>query len=593
MTVTLHNEGDDPLTFDCVLDVRGPDGQAAPDGMFTVDSSQVTIPGGGSHDVAVTLRPQPRTAAIYGGWLRATSGATRVVVAVGVLQEPEQYWLTVQQIGRDGEPGQAMVTLRDRDTGDDLVIDADWFSPDGFVGIRMLRDSYAMTALVETADGENPAARSMAMFANGDITLDRDMTIVLDARTAQPVAATVDRAGAVIDGASMTIALIEVGAGYAWSTGYSASDGTLLLAAPARPAPDQRLEFASHFALAADDPDGTPVRYELGFASEDGIPEILSHAVRDRDLARVDTTYRAQGAPTEIERIDSPEVSDMYVSPPSRYHVIPQPSKETLFLSADDRFTWHTTLVTQAADGAAFDLTQAVRRYPRGRHREEWNRAPVGPGFLTDAPDNAAVHHGDGIYLHLPLFSPSEPGHVTRDWVVEQTATLWRNGELVAAISSPVPIFPATPEAADYRLEVDARRAVPWSVLATQVKATWTFAAGLAADQSQAPLPLLAVRAAGHVDDGNAAPAGAPHLLALRVERQANVTMSPVTALTLEVSYDDGATWQSTPVVRIGNQGFALLFHPAAPGFVSLRTRAADRAGSTVDQTVIRAYRID
>jgi hypothetical protein len=32
--------------------------------------------------------------------------------------------------------------------------------------------------------------------------------------------------------------------------------------------------------------------------------------------------------------------------------------------------------------------------------------------------------------------------------------------------------------------------------------------------------------------------------------------------------------------------------HPAVDGFVSLRATATDGAGSTVEQTVIRAYRI-
>ncbi|MGW0590822.1 hypothetical protein [Streptosporangium sp. NPDC002607] len=35
-----------------------------------------------------------------------------------------------------------------------------------------------------------------------------------------------------------------------------------------------------------------------------------------------------------------------------------------------------------------------------------------------------------------------------------------------------------------------------------------------------------------------------------------------------------------------------LLRHPAAEGLVSLRTTSTDTVGNTVEQTVIRAYRI-
>ncbi|GAA0926792.1 hypothetical protein GCM10009560_28950 [Nonomuraea longicatena] len=35
-----------------------------------------------------------------------------------------------------------------------------------------------------------------------------------------------------------------------------------------------------------------------------------------------------------------------------------------------------------------------------------------------------------------------------------------------------------------------------------------------------------------------------------------------------------------------------MLRHPAGDGFVSLRAKATDTSGNTVEQTVIRAYRI-
>ncbi|MEV4757671.1 hypothetical protein AB0J86_21515 [Micromonospora sp. NPDC049559] len=57
--------------------------------------------------------------------------------------------------------------------------------------------------------------------------------------------------------------------------------------------------------------------------------------------------------------------------------------------------------------------------------------------------------------------------------------------------------------------------------------------------------------------------------------------------LAVEASYDDGATWNRVPV----RDGAARVRHPAGAGFVSLRATAADGAGNTVRQTVVRAYR--
>ena len=56
----------------------------------------------------------------------------------------------------------------------------------------------------------------------------------------------------------------------------------------------------------------------------------------------------------------------------------------------------------------------------------------------------------------------------------------------------------------------------------------------------------------------------------------------------VDASYDDGATWRKAKVVKTGNRWRVTL--PPGTGYVSLRLRADDTAGSAVDQTVIRAF---
>jgi hypothetical protein len=63
----------------------------------------------------------------------------------------------------------------------------------------------------------------------------------------------------------------------------------------------------------------------------------------------------------------------------------------------------------------------------------------------------------------------------------------------------------------------------------------------------------------------------------------------------VEVSYDDGATWTKAEIhgsAAAPRHQAVVLRHPAGDGFVSLRARAVDKAGDTVGQPVIRAYRI-
>jgi hypothetical protein len=56
---------------------------------------------------------------------------------------------------------------------------------------------------------------------------------------------------------------------------------------------------------------------------------------------------------------------------------------------------------------------------------------------------------------------------------------------------------------------------------------------------------------------------------------------------------DDGATWSRPALVTVGDSRLALLFHPANARFVSLRAAATDSAGNSVQQTILRAYRLE
>ncbi|MEC3982480.1 hypothetical protein, partial [Amycolatopsis sp. H20-H5] len=64
-----------------------------------------------------------------------------------------------------------------------------------------------------------------------------------------------------------------------------------------------------------------------------------------------------------------------------------------------------------------------------------------------------------------------------------------------------------------------------------------------------------------------------------------------VTALSVEISYDDGVTWQPVELTPDGPQWTAKVRHPAS-GFASLRAKATDGLGNTVSQTITRAYQI-
>jgi hypothetical protein len=103
---------------------------------------------------------------------------------------------------------------------------------------------------------------------------------------------------------------------------------------------------------------------------------------------------------------------------------------------------------------------------------------------------------------------------------------------------------------------------------------------------------VQAVRFAPDLDERNAAPAGQEFRIPVRVQRQAGAAPAGCASLTVDVSYDDGRAWQRVRLVGTGPDRVDVLTHPTGAGFVSLRASATDTAGNTVQQTIIRAYRL-
>src|SRR6266545_3498714 len=94
-----------------------------------------------------------------------------------------------------------------------------------------------------------------------------------------------------------------------------------------------------------------------------------------------------------------------------------------------------------------------------------------------------------------------------------------------------------------YRLGADLDRG-PLQALSTRVTCEWTFRSGTVGGDAWKPLPLSAVRFLPPLSGENAAPAGNTFVIPFEVQRQPGSAAGTVRELTVEVSYDDGATWR-------------------------------------------------
>jgi hypothetical protein len=101
------------------------------------------------------------------------------------------------------------------------------------------------------------------------------------------------------------------------------------------------------------------------------------------------------------------------------------------------------------------------------------------------------------------------------------------------------------------------------------------------------------VRFTPELSDGGRAPGGASFAVPFHVDEYGRTTPPSVIEPSIEVSYDDGASWRRAPVAADASGWVAHLEHPRGTGYVSLRTSTQDMDGNAVEQTLYRAYGLE
>lgn len=590
-TLTYRNDGTEPVTLDLTWQVDGPDGDPAPAGMFLADTSEITVPAGGTATVDITA--DTRVDALdgyYSGHLVATAGGLRVVVPVGLHREAESYELAVTHLDSTGQPADEYWTVA-------IGLDAPVGEVIPTTGVvRLPAGRYALAGLVdEFGDQERTT-----LLAQPEIDLTSDTSVTLDARAGRPISATVpDRTARPM--------LIQAGVVIAPDAGFPAKvtavAGDFGGLYSVQVGGDSAVEYLGGFVAhqwARPDGDGgftgSPYVYNLGEGFPGRLPTGYRRDVRKGELATVRHERRGEPTGNVVEWSVDASFDGVY----GFTFGVP--------IAAPESWTeYYSTRGVEWTGGLAFIevseehpfgefrgvLFSAPQRYAAGRtYRERWNEAPYGPSLLpTGAPSGRAGQLGETIVLDIPLYGDAA-GHGGYSAVDATRTALYRDGELVEELINQgdgtgwfeVPAGPAA-----YRLETSARRSV--SDLTTEVTLAWSFRSGQSGEGWQL-LPIMVVRHEPRLDRNSAAPAGRRFDIPLRVVGNEGASVEP-TKLTVQVSYDDGASWHPAKVDTRGKSPVATVHHPRTDdGYVSLRTSVTDKRGNTVEQTVIRAYRL-
>ncbi|KOV67092.1 hypothetical protein ADL00_16680 [Streptomyces sp. AS58] len=326
--------------------------------------------------------------------------------------------------------------------------------------------------------------------------------------------------------------------------------------------------------------------YDLADYHVGGVPQDPSATTDPRDLARIDQEFTPPGGRQVTEtRLDLPSYDyPPYKggSPNSLPADVAAPGHRTDWVTAGDGVTWQQSA---ALEGWGSSNTDQLTYRPGSVHKDRWFGPITRPRLISsDIPyrgesamsayvqgfgDAGSAHSGGaGMYQAISLYQGDRQLAKAEGWPTIGA------GELA-------------PERLPYRLVVDTKGDSDLTPYSTTTRTEWSFTSG-AAEGVQA-IPLVQLDYATELDAEG------------RAQRRTDLAITPVvvgsdaaqdapTSLRLDISYDDGATWQRQNLKEKKSTWHASLDAPRHAVHASIRVTAKQRNGGGVTQTVIRAF---
>ncbi|MFE9768139.1 S8 family serine peptidase [Streptomyces sp. NPDC005808] len=578
--LTYRNEGTEAVTLDLSLAATGPDGKPAPEGVFTVEDPQLTVPAGGEASTTVSADTRVGTLdGVYGAYVTASGGGQSVRTAAAVEREIESYDLTFEHIGKDGKPA---TTYKSHYVGVGGLGKGRWGDLGNATGtdsIRLPKGRYYVSTSFYVYTGSIWSGADVINQSN--LQLDHDTKVTIDERTAKPVDVTPPdpKATSLSAYVGADIKTPEYWTSTAWLLGSfkTFAFGTAHLGADAAPGElQQRIQVTFlnnadaseyHFAYEA-----AGTRYTDGFVRSPQFAE----------LAKIDTRL---GSPTPNKRAFLLVGADTGTGGAGWEYIVSRnlPYETAVYVNADSGTKWQLDFRRYDIATNLFEAQYVVpyATYEAGKsYQTSFGIGVFGPNLGTG---QGLFRTGDQITGTVPLFADSDGNSVPLTYASAGTS-LTSNGTEIGTSADPLTgaaSFTVPARSAAYRLTTTATRAAGTPV-SSKVTASWTFRSENVAEKTA--LPVSVVRFAPPLAADSTATAGST--LQIPVTVQGAAAGKQLAVLLVHVSYDEGAHWALRPVIA----GKVTVKTPAAGGSVSLRAKASDKRGNTVDQTILRAY---
>ncbi|MFD9910989.1 S8 family serine peptidase, partial [Streptomyces sp. NPDC059063] len=337
----------------------------------------------------------------------------------------------------------------------------------------------------------------------------------------------------------------------------------------------------------------TPYVYDLEHGHTGSIPsKDLTYAPSARELAVLAAKFHAPSrtpTPGGEFRYSLTDTFRVGLGFPER---IAYPAERTDYVAAGRGRLWHESV--QSGPTSLEQRGGLVGYRPGKRAALDWFK-PVWHPWLGTGLGWGQQRTGDDLAFNTPGWGDSGPDHtgfgdVWSDDSMTQTTAVYADGELVERkTSSGVYVWDAAPEERTYKVETDTTLAPSRWRLATRAHSEWTVRSARTPADRATFLPVLNLGfdvptdLYGDVRGGRAVPVG---IFAEYVKGAAGT--GRIGAASLEVSYDDGASWTAVALERSRNSWTGKLRVPQDAAAISFRASVGDDRGGSVKQEVVR-----
>ncbi|MEV5610546.1 S8 family serine peptidase [Streptomyces sp. NPDC052225] len=333
--------------------------------------------------------------------------------------------------------------------------------------------------------------------------------------------------------------------------------------------------------------------YDLSKGYPGGIPDrSLVYAPDSDDLAAVDTTY--YGAQTREGSEFRYSLTDAFTIGLGFQERYDFPGRRTDYVSMEPGGqTWHESVQL----GSDLEERGGLVTYRTGRHTPLNWFAPVWHPWLGTGLGWGQERRGDQIQFNVPGWGDSGPDHTGFGDAYSSESGMTQYTEVFAdgvsqgrQVGSAGYVWEADPAEKPYKVVTDtALDPAKWRLGGTG-HTEWTVRSARPAGDASVFLPLINLGfdvdtdLAGDVRAGSRIPVG----LYARYVADA-VGTGTIGGGSLQVSYDDGATWSKVALSGDRTSWTGTLDVPRGAKSVSLRASAKDDKGASVTQELIRA----